>query len=263
MGEGVVFREAFPLAILTLTAFILGCAASSREVVEDWHGARITGVLWDQSGRPLQGGYVYAYGGSRANILGPADAMSENTKPDGIYELILPAGEYRIVARKRISGAIGGPLRNGDLTGSRKGTVTVDSQGVSGIDIDLRVFEEGRDADPARIISTDTVVTGTVLDEAGNPVAGAHAFAYSGEFRMDPPDFLSKATGQDGRFTLNLPGEGIYTVGARTGYRGRPRKGDLVGFWGNSKKPREISEGITVDGVTLVLKAYEEREDGI
>jgi len=240
---------------------IMGCSGASHRPDSAWEGSRITGVLMDQSGQPIQGGYVYAYGESRVNILGPADAMSEKTEIDGVYNLILPAGEYRLVARKRLSGAIGGPLRNGDMVGKRPETRVTHSSVVSDLDIVMRVFEQGQEGDPSKILKTNTVLTGVILNEAGDPLAGAHAFAYQGDFRKDPPDYLSPITNQDGRFVLNLPGGGEYTIGARTGFRGPPRKGDLIGFWGDSRLPKDIVEGKSTSGMTLVLRAYGELDD--
>jgi len=241
---------------------IMGCSGASPRPDSAWQGTRITGVLMDDSGQHIDSGYVYAYGESRVNILGPADAMSEKTEVDGVFNIIVPGGEYRLVARKRLSGAIGGPLRNGDMVGKRPETVVTRSSVVSGLDIVMRVFDQGQEGDPSKILKTNTVLTGVILDEAGDPLAGAHAFAYQGDFRKDPPDYLSPTTDMDGRFTLSLPGGGEYTIGARTGFRGRPRTGDLIGFWDNSRRSRKIVDGKTTGGVTLVLKAYGELDDG-
>jgi hypothetical protein len=238
-----VRREIHSFIVLILMIAIMGCSGTSPRPDNAWEGSRITGVLMDQSGQPIQN-YVYAYGASRVNILGPADAMSEITEVDGVYNIIVPGGEYRLVARKRLSGAIGGPLRNGDMVGKRPETLVTHSSVVSGLDIVMRVFEQGQEGDPSKILKTNTVLAGVIRDEAGDPLAGAHAFAYQGDFRKDPPDFLSPITVQDGRFTLSLPGGGEYTIGARKGFRGRPRTGDLIGFWGNSRQ------------------AYEELDDG-
>jgi hypothetical protein len=142
------------------------------------------------------------------------------------------------------------------MVGKRPETLVTHSSVVSGLDIVMRVFEQGQEGDPSKILKTNTVLAGVIRDEAGDPLAGAHAFAYQGDFRKDPPDFLSPITVQDGRFTLSLPGGGEYTIGART------RTGDLIGFWGNSRQSRSIVDGKTTGGVTLVLKAYEELDDG-
>ena len=256
-------RKIPALIVLILIWAVVSCSGTTPRSDDSWKGSRITGVITDPEGRPVEGGHVYAYGGSRANILGPADAMSEKTGADGVYHIYLPKGEYRLAARKRVSGAIGGPLRNGDMGGKKRETVAVYTDIVSGQDIVVRVFEQGREGDPAKILTTDTVLRGTVVDGAGNPLADAHVFAYLGGFRKDPPDFLSPLTGKDGRFTLHLPGDGEYTIGARTGSRGRPRDGDLIGFWGGSRTPRNVFGGKTVSNVKLVLKAYGDLDDGI
>ncbi|GBE15346.1 hypothetical protein BMS3Abin14_01405 [bacterium BMS3Abin14] len=237
--------------------FLWGCAGAPSPLEDtSWRGVRITGVLTDEDGSAVRGGYVYAYGGERGTTLGPADAMSEASGIKGRYLLIVPFGSYRIVARKRASGSISGPLKNGDLVGEFPGRVFAGPPGPADFDISLRVFRQGLEGDPSRVLSTDTIVSGIVLDSEGHPLSGAHAFAYRGEFRRDPPDFLSRVTGRDGRFVLNLPGEGIYSIGARTGSRGRPGSGDLMGFWDNSIKSRRVSEGSRIRGVRLVLKPY-------
>ncbi|TNF50374.1 hypothetical protein EP232_00710 [bacterium] len=255
-------RKAHLFTALILLTALIGCSGSSPRPDSSWQGYTITGILMDESGQPIEGGHVYAYGGSRTNILGPADAMSERTEVDGVYNVVVPGGEYRLVARKRLSGAIGGPLRNGDMVGLKPVTVTTKSPVVSDLDIVMGVFEQGREGDPSKMLKTDTIVTGVILDERGNPVADAHAFAYQGDFRKDPPDFFSPTTGRDGIFTLNLPGSGEYTIGARTGFRGRPLKGDLIGFWDNSRDSRSVVGGKTTSDVNLVLRVYGELDDG-
>ena len=248
----------FILFSCTVSLLLLwGCAGRPFQQEDtSWKGAEITGILTDEDGDPVPGGYVYAYGGERKSTLGPADAMSEASETGGQYLLIVPPGSYRVVARKRGSGSISGPLRNGDLVGEFPGRVSVKRPGNSGLDISLRVFRQGLEGDPSRVLSTDTIVSGIVLNSEGHPLAGAHAFAYRGTFRRDPPDFLSRVTGRNGRFVLNLPGDGIYSIGARTGSRGRPGSGDLMGFWGNSMKPRRIAAGSRTGGLRLVLRPY-------
>jgi hypothetical protein len=89
-------REVHSLIILILVITSMGCSGTSPRPDSAWQGHLITGVLMDESHQPIEGGYVYAYGASRVNILGPADAMSEITEVDGVYNIIVPGGEYGI-----------------------------------------------------------------------------------------------------------------------------------------------------------------------
>ncbi len=53
------------------------------------------------------------------------------------------------------------------------------------------------------------VVSGQVLDALGQPVSGAHVFVR--EAPGPAPD-IALLTGDDGRFTLSLPGLGCYEL---------------------------------------------------
>ena len=246
-------RSPFPFLFLLL--FLFSCAGPDRT---DWSGAQVSGVLTDQAGSPVADAHVYAYRDDKAGTLGPADAMSEPTGADGAYTLILPVGTYTLVARRRLSGSISGPLRNGDLSGQVSKPLRAGPDGVTDLDIMLRVFRQGTEGDPKRILTTHTRITGTVTDADGRPLAGAHVFAYRGVFRADPPDYLAPPTGRAGRFEISLPGGGSYTVGARTGLRGKPRPEDSMGFWGERDQPRKIEEGTVTEGVKIVVKPYGE-----
>ncbi len=242
------------LPVLLLLCFLF--PACSGPEIKSWEGARITGHLVDKENNPLQGGYVYAYNAGRTNTLGPADAMSEPSRKDGRYLVIVPEGVYVLAARKRLSGSISGPLRNGDLAGQVAEPVKAASGGLHGLRIILTEFRQGAEGDPKRILTTDTRIEGRVVDPAGQPVPGAHVFAYEGVFRHDPPDFLAPVTDDEGAFRISLPGGGVYTIGARTGLRGKPRPEDRIGFWGGKREPQEVKEGEITEGVEIVIVPY-------
>jgi len=245
------------LFVLSL-AFSAGCGAREVRASEDWAGVEVTGKLTDINGNPVSEGYLYAYSYGRS-VLGPALAMSEPASRDGRYVLVVPPGKYTLVARKRLSGSFSGPLRNGDLTGRVEGVFTARSGAVPGVDVLLKVFKLGAAGNPAKILNTDTRVSGVIMDTDGKPIAGAHIFAYRDKLTRDPPDYLSSATGQDGRFLLSLPGGGRYVIGARTGLRGRPRDSDMVGFWDDPEKAKIIREGQIIENVELKLVPFGER----
>ncbi|MDF1536561.1 MAG: carboxypeptidase-like regulatory domain-containing protein [bacterium] len=210
--------------------------------------------------QPVPGGYVYAYNAGKHNILGPADAMSEPSGEDGRYLLIVPEGFYMVAARRRVSGAISGPLRNGDLAGQVAEPVEAVSGGVKNLGIILTGFHQGAEGDPKRILTTDTRIEGQVVDLSGRPVPGAHVFAYEGKFRPDPPDFMAPEADEDGYFRISLPGGGTFTVGARTGLRGKPGPEDRIGFWGGRDQPREVEGGSVTEGVRIEISPYGDRE---
>ncbi len=245
---------------LFVLTFVFLAACSDRLVrdSDDWTGAEVTGQLTDISDDPISGAYLYAYIYGRT-VLGPAQAMSEPSGDNGRYQMVMPPGEYTLVARKRISGSISGPLRNGDLVGRISGAFPVRRGDHYDVDVVLRVFTMGTAGDPSKILDTDTKITGIITGINGKAIGGAHVFAYRGKLRRDPPDFLSAATGPDGRFSISLPGGGEYSIGARTGLRGRPGAGDMVGFWGETGGPKTVKGGRTIKNVELKLVPFSER----
>jgi hypothetical protein len=185
--------------------------------------------------------------------------MSEPTEADGAYILILPEGTYTLVARRRQSGSISGPLSNGDFSGQFSKPLHAGSGLRTGVDITLGVFRQGMEGDPKRILSTDTRIKGIIVDNNGAPVSGAYVFAYKGPFRQDPPDYMAPPANGDGWFEISLPEGGFYVIGARTSLGGKPRADDSMGFWGKRDQPREIMDGTVTEGVRIVVKPYEEQ----
>ena len=246
------------LRFFLLLLLILSACAPTQE--RAWEGVTVTGQLMDKTGRPVPDAHVYAYREDKSNTLGPADAMSEPTGADGAYILILPEGTYTLVARRRLSGSISGPLRNGDLSGQLSKPLRAGPGEKIDVDIKLNVFRQGSEGDPKRILTTYTRIKGIVTDPGGKVLEGVHVFAYRGAFRPDPPDYLAPAIGKDGRFEISLPGKGSYTIGARTGLRGKPRPDDSMGFWGGKDQPREIEEGTVTEGVRIVITPYGDAE---
>jgi hypothetical protein len=184
--------------------------------------------------------------------------MSEPSGSDGSYQLILPEGVYVIAARRRISGSISGPLRNGDFSGQLSEPVKALHGGLNDLRIVLSEFRQGLEGDPKRILTTDTRIEGRVVDISGKPVSGVHVFAYEGIFRSDPPDYMALATNEEGLFRISLPGGGEYTVGGRTGLGGKPRPDDSIGFWGGEREPQDVKEGEVTEGVVIVVVPYGE-----
>jgi hypothetical protein len=243
--------------LLLLPLLLLAIPSCVGPDTTDWSGITIEGNLVDDGGHPVQDGHVYAYRQGKSNTLGPAEGMSEPTGADGAYILVLPEGVYTLVARRRMSGSISGPLRNGDMSGQISKPILAGPGNRTGMDITLTVFRQGSEGDPKRKLTTHTRIKGIVTDSGGKVLDGTHVFAYRGAFRSDPPDYLSPATGPDGQFEISLPGGGFYTIGARTGLRGKPRPEDSIGFWGRKDQLQEIKEGTVTEGVRIVVYPYD------
>lgn len=248
------------LFLQLLLLLILLSSSCAGPDTTDWSGMTIRGKLADDGGHPVEGAHVYAYSQGKSNTLGPAEGMSEPTGADGAYILILPEGIYTLVARRRMSGSISGPLRNGDMSGQMSKPIQTGPGDRTGVNITLTVFRQGSDGDPKRILNTYTRIKGIVTDPGGKVMDGTHVFAFRGVFRSDPPDLLSPATGLDGQFEISLPGGGFYTIGARTGLRGKPRPDDSIGFWGGKDQQWDIKEGSVTDGVRIVIRPYGDTE---
>jgi len=246
------------LILFVLLSFTLMVSPSSCAPTQetDWDGFEVTGKLSDPGGDPVQGALVFAYRDGVTPVHGPADAMAEPSERDGTYVLILPEGTYTLVARKRQSGSVSGPLGPGDLFGRFPAAVRGGVRDRSRADITLRVFQQGLEGDLTRVLSTPTRLRGVVVDPGGVPVPGAIVFAYQGPVRKDPPDYAAAPADGRGRFEISLPQGGLYTIGARTGSGGRPRPDDSLGFWGPKDQPIEIEGGTVTEGVRIVVEPY-------
>ncbi len=224
-----------------------GCVSAPTPASSPAGGAEAVGGVVRQGA----GAYVYAYEAGRKSLLGPADAMSEPVGEDGAFELLLPPGDYQVLARRRASGSGGGPLRKGDET-SAPARVTV--PGAPFLTLALGPVSHV----PTVATAEGAALRGRVVDGEGKPVAGATAFAYAGTFHRGTPELFAGPTGADGRFTLVLAGDGLFIVGARLGSQGPPRPGDLVGFRGGA--PRPLPPTTVESEITIVLRPWEGRK---
>jgi hypothetical protein len=250
-----------PFLLLSLLLLLLIPLSCAKTRVDIWEGFTISGKTLDVKGNPVTDVYVYAYEDERTGTLGPADAMSEPTGGDGVYTLILPEGKYALIARRRQSGSISGPLKNGDMYGKLPKTINADSRDRPGTDITMKYFRHGLEGNPEHLMTADTRIMGTVVDPDGMVLSGINIIAYRGSIRQDPPDIVGPVTDSKGRFAISLPGGGEYTIVARTGLGERPGPGDSIGFWGDRAVPTEVYEGTVIDGVKIVVRPYKEIEN--
>lgn len=218
-------------------------------------------IVQKDGGQPVQGAHVYAYTDYSKNLIGVADHVSKSSADDGSYMLMLPPGEYYLVARKRGSGANYGPIVTGDLYDHRfeQQSFSVRSGQVKEKNFELeklsepmffQVFTEGQR-------TTGTGIRGRILDQGGEPVQGAFATAYRDANMKRLPDFASTLTGDDGEFTLYLPGGGKWYVGARSHARAAPVPGEPVGRYdGSADHSLQVTEDSFVEEVEITLKPF-------
>ena len=150
-------------------------------------------------------------------------AGAANTGSDGRYSIPLPAGSYRVTAKKRPEG----PGSGGMLFASTgDDPVVVDAGTVSLSPLVLTDSGGGMNAGIGQ-----TRVTGTVFSE-GNPLAGAYVYFYPGNARRGPGYVARARTGDGGSYEAALS-PGSYTVTVRFGWAGEGMGtvgvGDLVG----------------------------------
>ena len=191
-------------------------------------------VVLKGDGTPLDGSYVNIYPDAISNLLGPSQFISTPTDSNGYYQLEVPEGIYYVVARKRVSGQSTGPLAPGDYYSEHQRILTRVETGKF-VEVDLPVvvmkapmFFKNRVVEK----ETDTGISGVLVDQAGKPVMGGFAMAYSDKEMKRLPDFASTLSDQEGRFTIYLPEGSSYYVAARIHAWDMPSPGEPYGKYG-------------------------------
>lgn len=224
---------------------------------DDEYSAAIEGRITSR-GEPVTDAYAYLYLDVDEGLKGQGYRLSMPTGPDGqFYFDGLPESSYFLMVRKRLDGNRVGPVREGDLLGvyggnpviARSGTVTR---------VTIPVVEKVKSEAASETITTASgpVVTGRVVDDRGEPVAGLHVFAYTDRvIGHKRPAALSVATGTDGRFQLNLGQPGTYYIGARQEYGDSPAPGELFGMYDQSADHGlTINADSSIDRIEIVVE---------
>ncbi len=216
-------------------------------------------VVLKEEGTPLGGSYVNIYPDTISNLLGPSQFISTPTDSSGYYQLEIPAGVYYVVGRKRLSGQSTGPLSPGDYYSEHQRLITRVETGKF-VEVDLPVvvmkapmFFKNRVVEA----ETDTGISGVLVDQAGKPVMGGFAMAYSDKEMKRLPDYASTLSDEQGRFTIYLPEGSSYYVAARIHAWDMPTPGEPYGkYGGESPVLLEVATGNFVKDVQIVMVPF-------
>jgi hypothetical protein len=207
------------------------------------------------NGQPLDGVVIFVYLDANDSLRGMGYYMSPPTGVDGTFKMKMSDGRYYILARKRINGMLAGPLHEGDYFGYLDSNpVSVKKGRVMQVEIPMvRKVEKASPGGQGR-----TVLSGVIKDSQGKPVPGMYACLYKKADMVDRPAFVSKPTGADGRFELEVPLGGTYYLGARDTI-GKPV--DPGQLWGRYNGAQDhsvtVETGKSVDGLEIDVEKVE------
>ncbi len=219
-----------------------------------------TGIIGQLTygGEPLEGAIVTIYSDLNSQLKGMGLRMTMPTNSAGIFELEMPAGTYYLVARKRQSGHIRGPLKAGDYFGYYSGNPLLIREGglakvsFAMIEVPEEVAQLGD-----RMFG-QTSISGTVVDEKGQPVAGVWVLLYAERVMLNRPLYVSQLTDDKGRYVVSFPSGGVYWLAARNHLGGPPEPGELYGrYLGNPDGSVSLSTGKYLEDIQLVVEPIE------
>jgi parallel beta-helix repeat protein len=227
-------------------------------------GAVISGIVSGPEG-PLEGASVHVYADTSRQfrgpgLFGPQGAVIGGTGPSGDFSMDIPPGKYWIVASKRAGGGFLGPLQPGDLHGWYDGNPVVIAAGEERTIVLQAVKKLKETAARGAPVLGSAGIRGKILDPSGKVPTGVYAYATKEPSFMlgGMPPFRSEPVGEDGSYVIDLPGDGTYYVGARSGYGGPPLPGEWHGFFGgDAPDPVEVQGGAVRKGVDFTVREME------
>ncbi len=216
-----MIRLRFIFLLVLVFTLLSGCTEQKNEQATVDLG-RISGTIV----APLEATTLNVYQ-KGMDLYGPTFASSQLTDAEGHFELALPPGEYIVVARKRKNGELSGPVLAGDNRSDFINlTVTGDQEGLT-IVAPPKVGDSRRLT--ADVQTSQTGLSGLILDSDGNPVEAARVHVYDHVQMSERPKFVSEKTAPDGSYLIFLPKGGTYYLAARDKFGGPPKLGDLYG----------------------------------
>lgn len=162
---------------------------------------------------PVAGASVVFYLDASALFRGPG-YLELRTDASGRFETRLSPGRYWIFARRRAAAGAFGPLEAGDDFGFHAGNPLMVREGER---VRLRigavpVLKKSGWSGPSAL---RTLVSGTIRDAAGRPLAGYRAFLHAKPSLLGKPDYVSDPSGPDGAYRIWVDREGLWYLGAR------------------------------------------------
>ncbi|GAB4239132.1 MAG: hypothetical protein OHK0028_16900 [Deltaproteobacteria bacterium] len=219
-------------------------------------GAAVSGTVLSGDA-PVENAFVTVYPGADSGFKGMGIAMSPPTGPDGRFEIgQLPESAYFLVARRRGSGGMTGPLEKGDLYGFYPGNPAYLKEGAETV-VRIDLVEKEKPLSYSEVTAgTETMLRGRVVDRGGRPQAGVYAFVYDDRvFGHQRPFGHSGRTGADGAFVIYLDRPGTYYLGARENFGNSPKPGERFGFYdGTPDHAVTAVAGKAVEGLTIVVQ---------
>jgi len=255
-GDGFCFFGGNPVRVNPGRATVVGLNLSN--VADDPApdpSAGVSGVVYDERGKPLPGTPVYLYKSPADGFKG-MPGLFARTREDGSFLVRVRKGTFFVVARKRESGDLFGPTRPGDYFGYYPRNPIVLAEGERrGVRIDAlprqvveEKFGEGYERPHEILVRVKTV------DPEGRPLAGVRVLAYRTAAMTGFPAFVSGKTGVGGEVDLAVVEEGKYYLLARERLGG-PADGEWYGrYAGSPDHSVKLSGSVSSDPLTIVLE---------
>jgi hypothetical protein len=169
----------------------------------------LKGRVLDVAGESVEGAMVFVY--NNPEVKREADFISAPTDSEGRFRMVVPPGEYWVVARLKKSEEFG-PLMPGDKHSGDPEEIELATDSEEDMEF---VVADLRDAIKMKKDAREGTVriTGRIIDEKGAPVKRAYVIANRKEEVSGIPDYLSAWVDKDGNYTLYVP-EGTYFIGS-------------------------------------------------
>jgi len=231
---------------------------------------RITGMLQKKTGEPMANGTLFLFN----EKTGPPPAPEKYWRvpdeivpldADGKFVAEVRPGTYFLGAIKRIAGEdLGAPNEGDYFLANRDEKGNLRKYAIKGGETkDIGTLAQGIPFKRVKTIAKGSVtaIEGTVLDEAGKPVAGALTFAFVSPTMVGKPLFASERTGKDGKYLLRVYEGGTYYLKSREVYGGgAPKTGEIIGGYGEKEPaPVKVETGKTVKGIDLKVIHFKGR----
>jgi len=207
------------------------------------------------AGQAVSGVTLMVYPDLNNQLKGMGYGLSQPSDAAGVTELQLGEGSYYIVARKRQSGSMMGPLQAGDFFGYYAGNpLSLKNGEVLTIGIDL-VEVPQKVKTQADHMFGHTSISGKVQNTVGAPVAGVRVLLYPDATMLNRPLYVSQPSDSNGDYVLSFPKGGTYFVAARNKLGGAPAPGELYGrYTGSPDSSIRIRSGQDLIKINMLVE---------